>query len=111
MARGRPPNLLRAAARDAGERFYSDDTNPCFCGCAARYTSNAQCVECTNDKARARYHALDGAELADLKVRDHERYVEKRKLAGVADRKPGRPKGWRKKKSGTEAIVDDSDFA
>jgi len=41
VSRGRPPNLLRAAAREAGEKFYADQEACSFCGTNRRYVSNA----------------------------------------------------------------------
>jgi hypothetical protein len=75
--RGRPPNPLRAAAKQAGEKFYADQA-PCdFCGTNKRYVSNAGCVACAITRGNARYAALDEAARAVLKAKDHERYVER----------------------------------
>lgn len=70
----RPPNASRNLARDVGDKTYSDEANPCFCGACIRYTSNAQCVACAIDKGKTRYAGLDDAALAELKARDHARY-------------------------------------
>ena len=76
-SRGRPPNLLRAAAKHAGEKFYADQ-QPCdFCGTNRRYVSNAGCVECAIARGNARYHALDEKAKAEVKKRDHDRYVKR----------------------------------
>lgn len=74
MPRGRKPNLPRSAARDAGDKTYSDESNPCFCGGVIRYTVNAQCVECAIAKGKTRYASLDPDALAALKAKDHARY-------------------------------------
>lgn len=74
MARGRPPNPPRNEARAAGLKVYVDPT-PCFCGSIRRYTSNAQCVDCSIAKGRARYASLDEQALAKQKARDHARYL------------------------------------
>lgn len=74
MPRGRPPNVPRNEARAAGLRTYTDPEG-CWCGGTARYTSNAQCVDCSIAKGRARYAALDEAGLAELKAADHARYL------------------------------------
>lgn len=70
----RPPNPTRQAAISAGEKIYTDDAAPCFCGATLRYVSNTQCVECAIAKGRARYAALDSAARAALKSKDHARY-------------------------------------
>ena len=75
-SRGRPPNPLRAAAKQAGEKFYADQA-PCdFCGTNRRYVSNAGCVACAISRGNARYAALDEAAKAVLKAKDHDRYVK-----------------------------------
>ena len=82
-SRGRPPNPLRAAAREAGEKYYADQ-NPCdFCGTNRRYVSNAGCVACAIARGNARYAALDETAKAALKVADHDRYLER--MAKVPD--------------------------
>ena len=75
--RGRPPNPLRAAAKQAGEKYYADQA-PCdFCGTNKRYVSNAGCVACAITRGNARYAGLDSAAKADLKAKDHDRYVKR----------------------------------
>ena len=76
-SRGRPPNLLRSAARQAGEKFYADQFACDFCGTNKRYVSNAGCVECAIRRGNARYAALDNDAKAVLKARDHDRYVKR----------------------------------
>jgi hypothetical protein len=76
-SRGRPPNPLRAAAREAGEKFYADQ-EPCdFCGTNKRYVSNAGCVACAITRGNSRYAALDDEAKAALKVKDHDRYLKR----------------------------------
>lgn len=75
MPRGRPPNLPRRQALDAGFKTYDDSANPCFCGCTARYTVNAQCVDCVIAKAKARYAAMTPDQRAELAAKDHARYL------------------------------------
>lgn len=76
-SRGRPPNLLRAAAREAGEKYYADQ-NPCdFCGTNKRYVSNAGCVACAISRGNARYAALDSDAKATVKAKDHSRYLKR----------------------------------
>ena len=76
-SRGRPPNLLRSAAKEAGEKFYADQF-PCdFCGTNKRYVSNAGCVACAIERGNARYAALDNDAKAVLKAKDHDRYVKR----------------------------------
>ena len=65
-SRGRPPNLLRSAARQAGEKFYADQFACDFCGTNKRYVSNAGCVECAIARGNARYHALDEKAKAEV---------------------------------------------
>jgi hypothetical protein len=68
---------LRAAAKQAGERFY-EDQNPCdFCGTNKRYVSNAGCVYCAISRGNARYAGLDEDAKAALKQKDHDRYVKR----------------------------------
>lgn len=75
--RGRPINPLRAAARQAGEKFYADQ-QPCdFCGTNKRYVSNAGCVSCAITRGNTRYAGLDEAAKAVLKAKDHDRYVKR----------------------------------
>ena len=74
MPRGRPPNINRTAARDAGDKTYIDSGNPCWCGEDVKYTSNAQCVRCTIAKGKARYAAMTLDQLAELKAKDRARY-------------------------------------
>jgi len=75
--RGRPINLLRAAARQAGEKFYADQF-PCdFCGTNKRYVSNAGCAACAIARGNARYAGLDTGQKAVVKARDHDRYVKR----------------------------------
>ena len=82
-SRGRPLNPLRAAARQAGEKFYTEQF-PCdFCGTNKRYVSNAGCVACAIARGNARYAALDEDAKAALKVADHERYLNR--MAKVPD--------------------------
>lgn len=76
MPRGRAPNIPRAEARTAGLKTYADG-RLCLCGCASKYTSNAQCVECTILKGRERYAALGERALAALKAKDRERYLRR----------------------------------
>ncbi len=77
MARGRPPNLLRSAAKQAGEKYYLDQS-PCdFCGTSKRYVCNGACVACVINRSSARYAGLDEAAKADLRKRDAERYIER----------------------------------
>jgi len=76
-SRGRPPNLLRSAARQAGEKFYADQFACDFCGTNKRYVSNAGCVECAIARGNVRYHALDEKAKAEVKKRDHDRYVKR----------------------------------
>jgi hypothetical protein len=77
VSRGRPRNPLRAAAREAGEKFYAEQ-DPCdFCGTNKRYVSNAGCVACAISRGNARYAALDETAKAVVKARDHERYVNR----------------------------------
>lgn len=71
----RPPNPTRQSAIAAGEKTYTDEAAPCFCGGVVRYVSNTQCVECAIAKGKARYAAMDSAALAALKAKDHTRYV------------------------------------
>lgn len=96
----RPPNPSRSAARAAGEKTYSDEQNPCFCGGVVRYTSNAQCVACAIAKGKDRYAGLDPDALAALKVKDRERYEarlaarrepRRRNRAASAERDPLEP--------------------
>lgn len=75
MPRGRPQNIPRQQARDAGLKTYDDPANPCWCGCSTRYVVNAQCVECMIAKGKARYAAMSEADRAALRAKDHERYV------------------------------------
>lgn len=76
-SRGRPPNPLRAAAREAGEKFYADQA-PCdFCGTNKRYVSNAGCAACAIARGNARYAALDEDAKAALKAADHDRYIKR----------------------------------
>ena len=75
--RGRPPNLLRLAAKEAGEKFYASQDFCSFCGTNKRYVSNAGCVECAIARGNARYHALDEKAKAEVKKRDHDRYVKR----------------------------------
>lgn len=78
MARGRPPNPLRDAARQAGERFYAD-AYPCdICGSNKRYVSNAACAACAVARGNARYAALDEEAKAAHAARDHARYVARK---------------------------------
>lgn len=74
MSRGRPPNLPRNEAREAGLKRF--DGEPCWCGCVTRYVSNAQCVECSIAAGKNRYAGLDPEGLAVAKARDHARYLE-----------------------------------
>lgn len=75
--RGRPPNPLRAAARQAGEKFFMAQ-DPCdFCGTNKRYVSNAGCVACAIVRGNARYQGLDADAKAAVKQRDHDRYVKR----------------------------------
>jgi hypothetical protein len=74
---GRPRNMLRQAARDAGEKTFLAAT-PCSCGGQTRYVSNGACTECVISKAKERYHGLDDAARARQKVEDHRRYAERR---------------------------------
>ena len=75
--RGRLPNPIRAAAKAAGERFYTDQDFCSFCGTNRRYVSNAGCVACAITRGKSRYAALDEGMRAALKVRDHDRYVKR----------------------------------
>jgi hypothetical protein len=76
-SRGRPPNPLRAAAREAGEKYYADQ-NPCdFCGSNRRYVSNAGCVACAISRGNSRYAALDETAKGVLKQSDHDRYMKR----------------------------------
>ena len=87
-SRGRPLNLLRATAKQAGERYYADQ-NPCdFCGTNKRYVSNAGCVACAITRGNARYAALDEAGKAVIKARDHDRYVKRMADAEAASESP-----------------------
>ncbi len=74
-ARGRQPNLLRVAARDAGEKKYRDAANPCWCGSDIRYTVNAQCVDCSIAIGRTRYASLSPEQLAKWKADDRTRHL------------------------------------
>lgn len=75
MARGRPPNLLRAAAKEANQKTY-EEQDPCaVCGTNLRYTSNTACVACSISRGKARYAALDESQKAAHKARDHDRYM------------------------------------
>lgn len=76
-SRGRPVNPLRAAAREAGEKYYADQASCDFCGTNKRYVSNAGCVACAISRGNARYAALDENQKAIIKARDHERYVNR----------------------------------
>ena len=77
VSRGRPPNLLRAAARQAGERFYADQ-DPCdFCGTNLHYVSNAGCVACAIARGSTRYALLDDVGKTAQAARDHERYLKR----------------------------------
>lgn len=73
--RGRPPNLRRNEARDAGLRTYDDSDHPCWCGSETKYTKNAACVACLIEKGKARYAGLEGLALEKRKREDHARYV------------------------------------
>ena len=74
---GRPPNPLRAAAREAGEKYYTAQ-HPCdFCGTDKRYVTNGGCVACAIARGNARYAALDEEAKAIVKQRDHDRYVKR----------------------------------
>lgn len=75
MPRGKQPNINRDQARDLGEKTYVDSSRPCWCGCNTRYVVNAQCVDCMIAKGKARYAKMGEAALADLKARDHARYI------------------------------------
>lgn len=77
-SRGRPINLLRAAAREAGERFYAEQNECSFCATNRRYVSNANCVRCAIDRGNARYAALDTDAKAVVKARDHDRWVKRK---------------------------------
>lgn len=77
MPRGRAPNIPRAEARTAGLKTYADGRLCLLCGCPAKYTSNAQCVDCTIQKGRERYAALEPRALAALKAKDRERYLRR----------------------------------
>lgn len=91
---GRPSNLPRNAARDAGEKTYTDAANPCFCGGEIKYVSNATCVECAIAKGKARYAALDTKHRAALRSKDHLRYEARVAQAKEPKRRrPGRPSG------------------
>lgn len=84
-SRGRPPNPLRAAAREAGEKFYADQY-PCdFCGTNKKYVANGGCVACAIARGNARYAALDEEAKAALKVADHNRYLKRMAESSDAD--------------------------
>jgi hypothetical protein len=75
--RGRPINPLRAAAKQAGEKFFADQF-PCdFCGTNKRYVKNGGCACCAIARGNARYAALDTEAKAVLKARDHARYMKR----------------------------------
>jgi hypothetical protein len=76
-SRGRPINPLRAAAREAGEKFYADQVECSFCGTNKRYVSNAGCVACAISRGSARYASLDDAGKAAQAAHDHERYLKR----------------------------------
>jgi len=75
MPRGRPPNPFRAAAREAGSKFYKG-RDPCpVCDTNLRYTKNTACVACTIEHSRAYYAGLDDEQKAAHKAADHDRYM------------------------------------
>lgn len=85
MSRGRPPNLLRAAARKAKQKTYIEQ-NPCaVCGTNLRYTSNTACVACSIERGKAKYAALDEAQKAAHKASDHARYLRRGKHSRKSD--------------------------
>ena len=68
---GRPPNLLRAAARRAGERLYKAAV-PCDrCGTRLRYVSNSGCCRCAIKAGIARYDAIRDDSKAKLHYNRH----------------------------------------
>lgn len=70
-------NLQRAEARLRGEKYYSN-SKPCEkCGGRKRYTVNTACVSCAVARGKTRYAGLDTATLAEIKRRDHDRYVKR----------------------------------
>jgi hypothetical protein len=77
MARGRPINPLRDAARISGEKFYADDADCILCGTNKHYSVNGACVACTIERGKAKYAALDDGAKAAHAARDHERYIKK----------------------------------
>lgn len=94
---GRARNTERAAAREAGLRFYTAPVACDECFDDQRYTSNATCVTCAINAGKDRYQNLDDAARERQRQRDHDRYLRRA-------RQQGRPPI-------TAAIgVDDSDF-
>lgn len=77
MSRGRPANVPRAEARDAGLRFYTAP-EPCFCGDDQRYVTNARCVTCAIHAAQVRNSGLDPKAREARRVRDAIRYRRRR---------------------------------
>jgi hypothetical protein len=76
-SRGRPFNLLRAAARQAGEKFYAAQHSCDECWTNKRYVINGNCVQCAINRGGARYASLDEEGKAVLKQKDHDRYVKR----------------------------------
>jgi len=68
---------LRAAAREAGEKFYADQEACSFCGTNRRYVSNAGCAACAISRGSARYAALDDTGKVAQAARDHDRYLKR----------------------------------
>ncbi len=83
MARGRPPNVLHDAARQAGEKFYAEQFECDFCGTNKHYVSNGACVQCAINRGNARYAALGEQDKEAQRRRDHDRYL--RRLAKAAN--------------------------
>ena len=87
LSRGRPPNVLRDAARAAGEKFFADAV-PCpKCGTNRRYAVNGNCVQCAIDRGSQRYANLDEAGQLQRRAKDHARYLNA-KTAALLDEAP-----------------------
>lgn len=77
MARGRPVNPLRQAARAAGEKFYQSQY-PCIkCGGTLHYVSSNHCRTCAIMRGKARYAALDKVEQVKLNHEQYQKRLEK----------------------------------
>jgi len=75
MTRGRPPNVARAAAREAGTETYIGPE--CICGCTARYTSSGACIDCSIARGKLRYQNNRG----HVRILDAARYQRRKQNA------------------------------